>query len=72
MPPPAANHATARLCTARVASCSYHWLFVLQLFQGRVARMATRGSQEGFYDKNTHNSATSKNRIHIVIKVFWS
>jgi len=32
--------------------------------------MATRGSQEGLYDKNAHNSANIKNGTHIVINFF--
>jgi hypothetical protein len=72
MLPQAANHVATRLCTARVTSCSYRWIFVIQLVQGRVARMVTRGSQGGgLYDKNTYNSATIKNRTHIVINFFY-
>jgi len=67
IPPPVTTHAAARLWTARVASCRYRWLFLLHLVQGRVVRLATRGSQEGFYDKNTHNSVTTENIIRICI-----
>jgi hypothetical protein len=53
------------------AICELHLLLTaaVQLVQGRVVQLATRYSQEGFYDlkKSTYNSVTVANRPHIDI-----
>ena len=38
MPPPAATQAAARLWTARVARCSFHWLFLMQSVASKMRR----------------------------------